>query len=157
MIRETPSLILINRMLRIGTFCPLHSDLSLDGLHITTSTLFQQRMQLHPVFQLDLARSVNVGPFESFSSGIICGRVSRGEVLEDGRLVELALVLDIDLASKYKAVQARQCQQINIAKIDDGVTTHLNWLTRPMTSSCCRVGYFFASLIACIVRVACVV
>jgi hypothetical protein len=98
MVRKTPPLILINRMLCISPFRPLHRDLALDGLHISSSALFQQRMQLHPIFQLDLARSVNIGSLESFSGGIVCGRVGRGEVLEDSSLVQATLVLDVDLA-----------------------------------------------------------
>jgi hypothetical protein len=98
MVGKTPPLILIDRMLCVSPFRPLHRDLSLDGLHISSSALFQQRMQLYPIFQLDFARSVNVGPLESFSGGIVCGRVGRGEVLEDGSLVQATLVLDVDLA-----------------------------------------------------------
>lgn len=75
MVGKTPPLILIDRMLCISPFRPLHRDLALDGLHIAPSALFQQRMQLHPIFQLDLARSVNVGPLKSFSGGIVCSRV----------------------------------------------------------------------------------
>jgi hypothetical protein len=98
MVRKTPPLILVDRMLRISPFRPLHRDLALDGLHISSSPLFQQRMQLHPIFQLDFARSVNIGPLESFSGGIVCGRVGRGEVLEDGGLVQATLVINVDLA-----------------------------------------------------------
>lgn len=98
MVGKTPPLILINRMLRISPFRTLHRDLALDGLHISSSPLFQQRMQLYPIFQLDLARSVNVGPLECLSGGIVCGRVGRGEVLEHSGLVQATLVLDVDLA-----------------------------------------------------------
>jgi len=39
-VRETPPLILVDSMLCIGSLRPLHSNLSLDRLHISTGTLF---------------------------------------------------------------------------------------------------------------------
>lgn len=107
MVSKTPPLILIDRMLCVSPFRPLYRDLALDGLHITPSALFQQRMQLYPIFQLDFARSVDVGPLECFSGGIVCGRVGRGQVLEDGGLVETALVLDINLAIGAQRIKPR--------------------------------------------------
>jgi len=47
---ETPPLILVDSVLCVCPLRPLYSNLSLDSLHIPTGTLFQQRMQLHPVF-----------------------------------------------------------------------------------------------------------
>jgi hypothetical protein len=78
MIRKTPPLILIDRMLSVRPLCPLHGDLSLDSLHILTLAFFQKGVQLYPIFQLDLPRRIEIGTFESFSGGIVGSGVRRG-------------------------------------------------------------------------------
>ena len=99
MVRKTPPLILVDCVLRVGTFCTLHRDLSLDRLHVPTSTLLQQRVQLDPILELDLACSVDIRPLERFSGRIVRGRVGRSQVLKYRSLVKLALVINVDLAN----------------------------------------------------------
>lgn len=99
MIRKTRPLILINRMLRIRPLRPPHPNLPLDSLDILPRPALQQRMQLHPVFELDFARGVDVGAFEGFAAGVV-----GGEVGEDGGFGEGTFVVGVEFSEEQPSV-----------------------------------------------------